>query len=132
MLTAPFVSILLSCAVRSGYLCRSAVGWHSMARGVLERLRSAYVVLPATGFDRKPIPKREHRMTRFHARSLILVSLCLCATLLFRPTSGQGATVNGTMERWDVFEITLAGPTSGNPYLDVQVSATFRDRKSVV
>ncbi|MCU0981587.1 MAG: DUF5060 domain-containing protein, partial [Pirellulaceae bacterium] len=28
-------------------------------------------------------------------------------------------------ERWDVFEITLPGPTSGNPYCDVQWSATF-------
>ncbi|MBE0540041.1 MAG: DUF5060 domain-containing protein [Verrucomicrobia bacterium] len=29
-------------------------------------------------------------------------------------------------ERWGVFELALPGPVSGNPYLDVQWSATFR------
>ncbi len=28
-------------------------------------------------------------------------------------------------ERWGVYEVSLAGPASGNPYLDVQWSATF-------
>jgi hypothetical protein len=30
------------------------------------------------------------------------------------------------VQRWDLFELTLSGPTSGNPFLDVQFSATFR------
>ncbi|MBM4090365.1 MAG: DUF5060 domain-containing protein, partial [Planctomycetes bacterium] len=29
------------------------------------------------------------------------------------------------VERWGVIEIVLPGPPSGNPYLDVQWSATF-------
>ena len=28
-------------------------------------------------------------------------------------------------EQWDVFEITLNGPSSGNPYMEVELSATF-------
>ena len=29
------------------------------------------------------------------------------------------------MPRWDVFELVLTGPTEGNPYTDVRLSATF-------
>lgn len=32
----------------------------------------------------------------------------------------------GKVERWDVFEITLHGPSDGNPFLDNWVKATFR------
>ncbi|HXF63083.1 MAG TPA: DUF5060 domain-containing protein [Caldilineaceae bacterium] len=31
-----------------------------------------------------------------------------------------------SVERWDIFEIALNGPSSGNPFVDVQVGATFR------
>lgn len=30
-----------------------------------------------------------------------------------------------TAERWGVFEVVLSGPSSGNPYVDVSLSATF-------
>jgi len=30
-----------------------------------------------------------------------------------------------TVEKWGIFEAALAGPAGGNPYLDVQLSATF-------
>ena len=30
-----------------------------------------------------------------------------------------------TVEQWGVYEIALKGPTSGNPFLDVNLSATF-------
>jgi len=29
------------------------------------------------------------------------------------------------IEQWDVFEIVLNGPSSGNPFLDVELSAVF-------
>src|ERR1039458_1516529 len=32
------------------------------------------------------------------------------------------------IERWDRFEISLAGPAEGNPFLDVQFSAEFRQQ----
>jgi len=31
-----------------------------------------------------------------------------------------------TVEQWGVFELTLNGPTNGNPFLDVKFSAWFR------
>ncbi|HUV69700.1 MAG TPA: DUF5060 domain-containing protein [Terracidiphilus sp.] len=32
----------------------------------------------------------------------------------------------GSIARWDFVEIDLPGPSSGNPYIDIEVSATFR------
>lgn len=31
-----------------------------------------------------------------------------------------------TIAKWDLFELTLKGPEAGNPFVDVQLSATFR------
>src|SRR5215471_436307 len=36
------------------------------------------------------------------------------------------------VERWGTFEITLAGPASGNPFLDVKLASQFRFRNRVV
>ena len=33
--------------------------------------------------------------------------------------------VHTTVPKWEVFELTLAGPSSGNPFIDVQLGATF-------
>src|ERR1700736_2587256 len=35
-------------------------------------------------------------------------------------------------ERWGIYEISLRGPSDGNPYLDVNVGAHFRFRNRVV
>ncbi len=32
---------------------------------------------------------------------------------------------NGSTEKWGVFELTLAGPREGNPFVDVELAATF-------
>src|SRR5215467_11531044 len=37
-----------------------------------------------------------------------------------------------TVERWGLFEVALQGPTSGNPFLDVRLSARFRYRNRAV
>jgi hypothetical protein len=36
------------------------------------------------------------------------------------------------VERWGAYEITLTGPSAGNPFLDVQIGAHFRYRNRVV
>jgi hypothetical protein len=36
------------------------------------------------------------------------------------------------VERWGVYEITLQGPRSGDPFVDVQLQAQFRFRNRVV
>ncbi|MES2391708.1 MAG: DUF5060 domain-containing protein [Acidobacteriota bacterium] len=37
----------------------------------------------------------------------------------------QRSTVSGKVEQWNMHEITLHGPTDGNPFLDVTLTATF-------
>ena len=40
-------------------------------------------------------------------------------------TSALQAAQPGTVEQWDVYEITLQGPADGNPFVDVLLSAVF-------
>jgi hypothetical protein len=42
--------------------------------------------------------------------------------LLVLPQAGA----QGQVERWGMAEVALAGPVSGNPFVDVELSATFR------
>ena len=46
---------------------------------------------------------------------------------LFLLTFAFSVSVFGieSTEKWDIFEITLKGPSEGNPYRDVALSATF-------
>ena len=49
----------------------------------------------------------------------------IIAFLCFSP-SAQPQSSADTVERWDVFETSLRGPESGNPFLEVQLEAVFR------
>ena len=40
-------------------------------------------------------------------------------------TSGGAEARGENVERWGIFELTLKGPSSGNPFLDVRLSAEF-------
>jgi hypothetical protein len=53
------------------------------------------------------------------------LSVWLWAALLTGPTAEGDASGNGRIERWDIFEISLAGPSSGNPFVDVHLGARF-------
>ncbi len=56
-----------------------------------------------------------------------LISLPLfCAVFAAAQTAPQA------VERWSVFEITLRGPESGNPFIDVQLSAVFQHEHRAV
>jgi hypothetical protein len=35
------------------------------------------------------------------------------------------AAAHSSVPLWEVFELTLSGPLGGNPFLDVQLAATF-------
>src|ERR1700761_6307706 len=41
------------------------------------------------------------------------------------PKVVSGAVEHTTVPRWEVFELTLAGPGTGNPFTEVQLSARF-------
>jgi hypothetical protein len=50
--------------------------------------------------------------------------VALAALLAVAALSGRLAAAD-TVEQWGVFELTLAGPTDGNPFVDVNLGATF-------
>jgi hypothetical protein len=41
------------------------------------------------------------------------------------PASGQAAAKHKDIPRWEVFELTLLGPATGNPFVDVELTAIF-------
>jgi hypothetical protein len=43
-----------------------------------------------------------------------------------RAEEGDVQKPAGTIEQWDYYELTMQGPGDGNPFLDVQLSATFQ------
>ena len=79
---------------------------------------------PALGCDNRIGHGRE-RITSMNFRNLRAVCLsagwCL-ALLVFLAGGGLAADV----EQWGVWEASLDGPREGNPYLDVELSCTFR------
>ena len=62
-------------------------------------------------------------MARIDTRSAIL---WLCAVLLTGSTAVGNRTSGSQVECWDIFEISLQGPSSGNPFVDVRLRARFR------
>jgi len=43
----------------------------------------------------------------------------------------QAKTNSDTIERWGIFELSLRGPSGGNPFMDVKLSAQFRQNDRV-
>lgn len=54
--------------------------------------------------------------------SLLFAVLLTAATVT---TSSFAATATATVERWGLFELTLKGPATGNPFTEVDLSARF-------
>jgi hypothetical protein len=52
----------------------------------------------------------------FQLLALLLLTFCLAVS---------AAPATSTVEQWGVFEIALKGPSDGNPFLDVRLSAVF-------
>ncbi len=52
----------------------------------------------------------------------ILTLLLLCASLVVVAQSGN----NAAPQRWGVYELVLSGPSTGNPYMEVELAATFK------
>ncbi len=49
----------------------------------------------------------------------------LAAGVSLGARAAEGTSSSGTVERWNVFEASFAGPSDGNPFLDVQFGARF-------
>ena len=66
---------------------------------------------------------------RIHQKILLVLQCLVCVTV---PWSFSRAAGTPAVEQWGIFEITLAGPTNGNPFIEVNLSARFtRDTHSV-
>lgn len=61
---------------------------------------------------------------------LSLLLMCLSQALLAR-TAGAAAAIT-QVEQWGVFELSLDGPSEGNPFLEVELSARFSHEGTVV
>lgn len=53
----------------------------------------------------------------------------LVITLLTACINGKG---NKNIEQWDVFEVVLNGPSKGNPYMEVELSALFKNSEEQI
>src|SRR4051812_47689900 len=42
------------------------------------------------------------------------------------PTASLKTVHDEQCEQWDLMEVSLPGPTNGNPFIDVQLTATFQ------
>ncbi len=46
--------------------------------------------------------------------------------ILAGPLVAQDKPVQDQVEKWDIFELTLAGPAAGNPFIEIPLTAEFR------
>ena len=60
---------------------------------------------------------------------LSFITLLLVGSLAIRVSEAKAAEA---VERWGIFELSLNGPSSGNPFLDVEISAEFTHGDRVV
>ncbi|MEM6378742.1 MAG: DUF5060 domain-containing protein, partial [Bacteroidota bacterium] len=60
-------------------------------------------------------------LTKIKIKSTLILSLFLLILLSCNP---QDQTHEGVQE-WDIFEIELKGPSDGNPFMDIELSAEF-------
>jgi Domain of unknown function (DUF5060)/Protein of unknown function (DUF4038)/Domain of unknown function (DUF5605) len=72
-------------------------------------------------------PLGERISARRHAPLFGAALLAIWCVYVGAAASVQAAPVKteSPIERWDTYEIELAGPADGNPFLDVDLSATF-------
>jgi len=65
--------------------------------------------------------------------SLFILTFIISSVLAVSSCTGaQGAGGNQSVKQWDVFEVELKGPSAGNPFLDVTLSASFTHKDSVI
>jgi hypothetical protein len=66
-------------------------------------------------------------MTFLNRRELLKISslAALASPTPILASDGTAETGHASVPRWEVFEVTLAGPSTGNPFIDVHLAATF-------
>ena len=59
-------------------------------------------------------------------RIRVRIAILVCAALLVVPAKSEVKANSDKVERWGIFELVLQGPSEGNPFVDVQLSAEFK------
>ena len=62
---------------------------------------------------------------RFGSNRTIRTHVLVALLIAVAAPVGHGQPNQRTVEQWDIFELSLDGPRDGNPFLDVELSATF-------
>src|SRR5579872_2633285 len=65
-------------------------------------------------------------------KSSSFIRVHLCSSVALSLSLFCGLASAETVERWGVFELTLPGPGTGNPFVDVHLSAEFHFRNRTV
>ena len=60
-----------------------------------------------------------------HRLLAVLLLMCACA-------GAAGTADTPSVEKWGIFEVSLQGPSDGNPFVDVELSAVFRQGETAV
>ncbi len=59
------------------------------------------------------------------------ISVLITLAMLLAAPTAKAKTVSDTVERWGIFELSLSGPSGGNPFVDVELSAEFEQKGRV-
>ncbi len=70
----------------------------------------------------------EVRPNRIYS-GFVVSTLVVLLTVFVTPTAAAGAPDKA--ERWGIFELSLRGPSGGNPFIDVQLTAEFKQKDRV-
>ena len=59
-----------------------------------------------------------------------MLFVCIIITAFFAGCNQQNEEIS--IEQWDVYEITLNGPASGNPFMEVDLTAVFENQEESI
>jgi hypothetical protein len=59
------------------------------------------------------------------SKQLIMKKIALFLIILFPTALSCQSQIESPVEKWDIFELTLKGPSTGNPFTEVELRATF-------
>jgi hypothetical protein len=70
-------------------------------------------------------------MRREMCLNRVLFRLMLPAIVVTFLTAATGKTASNTVERWGIFELSLSGPSGGNPFTDVDLCAELKQNERI-
>ena len=66
-----------------------------------------------------------------HSNRVSAVLVLITFAMLLAAPAAEAETASDMVERWGIFELSLMGPSGGNPFVDVKLSAEFKQKDRV-